>query len=214
MASSHGKRSASVSGIPRCIFSLLPGEWNWSASRKTQPSRCARISAMVLFPEPATPITTTIIASPRIKRRAEFVAIKGKKSSEWRATNRPPLRQPVEHTVIRPGQRQRPGISAAQTNGRAMKCYFGEGVVISVAANHARQLCAHPCGGRHAMTRESNREMHSVDLSPMRHHVKREVQRASPDIFHLGVPKLRVHANHAFAQKLRALSHRVFRLPE
>src|SRR4029077_19097734 len=115
---------------------------------------------MVLFPEPATPITTTIIESPRIKRRAEFVACKGKKYSEWRATKRRPSRPPVAHPVVRASQRQRPGISAAQTNRRVMKRYFGEGIVVSVAANHAGQLCSHPGGGRDAMSRKSNREMH------------------------------------------------------
>ncbi len=43
----------------RCIFSMLDGGWNQSPSSKIQLSRCASINAIVLLPEPDTPITTT-----------------------------------------------------------------------------------------------------------------------------------------------------------
>src|SRR3984957_10010656 len=56
-------RSASVSGIPRCILSLLAAEWKSSASANSHPSRCASIFPIVVFPDPVTPITITIIRS-------------------------------------------------------------------------------------------------------------------------------------------------------
>src|ERR1700722_17299283 len=57
-------RSASVSGIPRCILSLLAAEWKSSASANSDPSRCASILPTVVLPDPVTPITITIIRSP------------------------------------------------------------------------------------------------------------------------------------------------------
>src|SRR5215831_13216114 len=59
MPCSQGQRSSSVSGTPLCIFSTLDGGWNQSPSSKIQFSRWASIDAIVLLPQPDTPITTT-----------------------------------------------------------------------------------------------------------------------------------------------------------
>src|SRR5262245_55098195 len=59
MPCSQGQRSSSVSGTPLCIFSTLDGGWNQSPSSKIQFSRWASIGAIVLLPQPETPITTT-----------------------------------------------------------------------------------------------------------------------------------------------------------
>ena len=58
MASSQGERSASVSGVPRLIFSMLAGGWKLSASRNGQPSVRDNSAPTVLLPEPETPIST------------------------------------------------------------------------------------------------------------------------------------------------------------
>src|SRR6266480_4580619 len=58
MPCSQGQRSSSVSGTPLCIFSTFDGGWNQSPSSKIQFSRCASIIAIVLLPQPETPITT------------------------------------------------------------------------------------------------------------------------------------------------------------
>src|SRR5271169_5262749 len=63
MALSQGQRSASVSGSPRCIFSILARGWNRSPSSLIQCRRWASIEAMVLLPEPETPITTMMVVS-------------------------------------------------------------------------------------------------------------------------------------------------------
>src|SRR5262249_3478386 len=59
MPCSQGQRSSSASGTPLCIFSTLDGGWNQSPSSKIQFSRWASIDAIVLLPQPETPITTT-----------------------------------------------------------------------------------------------------------------------------------------------------------
>src|SRR5258706_16112264 len=58
--SSHGRRSASVRGVPARILATFSGGWNSSASRNRQPSRSASSLPMVLLPAPETPITTSI----------------------------------------------------------------------------------------------------------------------------------------------------------
>src|SRR5262249_22419772 len=64
MPCSQGQRSSSVSGTPACIFSTLDGGWNQSPSSKIQFSRWASIAAIVLLPQPETPITTTTEGLP------------------------------------------------------------------------------------------------------------------------------------------------------
>src|SRR6516165_5841716 len=59
MPCSQGQRSSSVSGTPLCIFSMLDCGCNQSPSSKIQFSRCASIDAIVVLPQPETPITTT-----------------------------------------------------------------------------------------------------------------------------------------------------------
>ena len=58
MARSHGQRSSSVSGVPADILSMLAWGWNSSASAYGQPRRSARICAVVVFPDPETPMIT------------------------------------------------------------------------------------------------------------------------------------------------------------
>src|SRR5215471_1182901 len=65
MPCSQGQRSSSVSGTPLCIFSTLDGGWNQSPSSKIQFSRWASIDAIVLLPQPETPITTTTEGLPK-----------------------------------------------------------------------------------------------------------------------------------------------------
>src|SRR5215831_9360790 len=65
MPCSQGQRSSSVSGTRLCIFSTLDGGWNQSPSSKIQFSRWASIDAIVLLPQPDTPITTTTDVFPR-----------------------------------------------------------------------------------------------------------------------------------------------------
>src|SRR5262245_14946089 len=64
MPCSQGQRSSSVSGTPACVFSTLDGGWNQSPSSKIQFSRWASIAAIVLLPQPETPITTTTEGLP------------------------------------------------------------------------------------------------------------------------------------------------------
>src|SRR5262249_22479270 len=68
MPSSQGQRSSSVSGCPLCIFSTFDCGWNQSPSSKIQFSRWASIDAIVLFPHPDTPITTTTEVFPSDER--------------------------------------------------------------------------------------------------------------------------------------------------
>ena len=63
--SSHGKRSASVSGIPACILAMFDSGWSKSPSSNGQPSRAESSSAIVDFPDPDTPMTTRIGGLPR-----------------------------------------------------------------------------------------------------------------------------------------------------
>src|SRR5215467_3157291 len=71
MPCSQGQRSSSVSGTPACIFSTLDGGWNQSPSSKIQFSRWASIAAIVLLPQPETPITTTTEGLPAITTTTE-----------------------------------------------------------------------------------------------------------------------------------------------
>src|SRR5260370_16918810 len=64
MPCSQGQRSSSVSGTPPCIFATFDGGWNQSPSSKVQFSRWASIDAIVLLPQPETPITTTTEGLP------------------------------------------------------------------------------------------------------------------------------------------------------
>ena len=64
IAASHGARSASVKGIPWLIFSTLAAECSESPSINAQCIASASIVPTVVFPDPATPITTTILAMP------------------------------------------------------------------------------------------------------------------------------------------------------
>src|SRR5580700_3802482 len=61
IASSQGQRSSSVSGTPFFIFSTLAAGWNSSPSRKTKPSFFANKVAIVVLPEPETPMTTRTV---------------------------------------------------------------------------------------------------------------------------------------------------------
>src|SRR5262249_16871470 len=60
----QGQRSSSLSGPAACTFSTLDGGWNQSPSSKIQFSRWASIAAIVLLPQPETPITTTTEGLP------------------------------------------------------------------------------------------------------------------------------------------------------
>ncbi len=60
MACSHGQRSASVSGSPRCILAMAAAVWNVSASANVQPSRSARPVPIVVLPLPDGPAIITI----------------------------------------------------------------------------------------------------------------------------------------------------------
>ena len=66
--SSHGRRSASVSGIPACILAILDSGWRESPSSNGQPSRAESSSAIVDLPDPDTPMTTRIGGLPRWAR--------------------------------------------------------------------------------------------------------------------------------------------------
>src|ERR1700743_614178 len=59
MALSLGPRSSSVSGWPALIWAMLLAGWNLSPSTLRQPIRSANLSAMVLLPDPETPIMTS-----------------------------------------------------------------------------------------------------------------------------------------------------------
>ena len=58
MAVSQGQRSSSVRGVPAAIFFTLAMGCRESPSTKGTPSRSASPLAMVVLPDPATPITT------------------------------------------------------------------------------------------------------------------------------------------------------------
>ena len=59
MASSQGPRSSSVNGVPPRILATLAGGWKSSPSSYSQPSRPASSAAIVVLPDPDTPITTS-----------------------------------------------------------------------------------------------------------------------------------------------------------
>src|ERR1700753_2907798 len=56
IALSHGQRSSSVSGWPALILAMLLAGGDLSPSTLRQPMRSANLSAMVLLPDPETPI--------------------------------------------------------------------------------------------------------------------------------------------------------------
>src|SRR5471032_2198165 len=58
IAASQGQRSSSVRGMPLAIFITLAMGCSESPSTKGTPSLSASPLAMVVLPEPATPITT------------------------------------------------------------------------------------------------------------------------------------------------------------
>src|SRR5579862_8899666 len=68
IACSHGRRSASSSGTPRRIFSILPGGCSVSPSSNCQCSRSASRAAMVVLPDPDTPITTSTSGAVNVAR--------------------------------------------------------------------------------------------------------------------------------------------------
>src|SRR5450631_1668863 len=57
MARSHGHRSSSVRGWPEDIFAMLASGWNASPSANSQPIAVAIPCAIVVLPDPDTPIT-------------------------------------------------------------------------------------------------------------------------------------------------------------
>src|SRR6266576_322081 len=59
-AVSQGSRSASVRAMPLLIFSIFAEGWNSSASANSQPNCVASRVPMVVFPDPVTPMSTTI----------------------------------------------------------------------------------------------------------------------------------------------------------
>src|ERR1700682_1318094 len=59
IASSHGQRSSSVSGVPADILATLAAGWNSSAARKATPRCLASAAPTVDLPLPLTPMTTT-----------------------------------------------------------------------------------------------------------------------------------------------------------
>src|ERR1700689_4417908 len=61
-ARSHGRRSASVSGIPACILAMFAAGWNVSASANRHPRRPASSAPTVVLPLPDTPATIRIIS--------------------------------------------------------------------------------------------------------------------------------------------------------
>ena len=75
MASSHGQRSSSVSGMDWLIFSMLAGGWKLSASRNGQPSRRDSSVPTVLLPQPETPISTIDLRRFRIAHDATLVPV-------------------------------------------------------------------------------------------------------------------------------------------
>ena len=56
--SSHGRRSSSVRGTPRLILAILASGWKSSASATGHPRALWRLVAAVVFPHPATPMST------------------------------------------------------------------------------------------------------------------------------------------------------------
>lgn len=72
--SSHGPRSASVSGRPARIFATLAGEWKSCASASCHPRRRASSAATVDLPQPETPVTTiaAVFPSPFARKAAKI----------------------------------------------------------------------------------------------------------------------------------------------
>src|ERR1044072_368734 len=59
IAASQGRRSSSVSGMPRRILSTLAAGWNQSASSNSHRRRDASSAPTVDLPDPDTPMTIT-----------------------------------------------------------------------------------------------------------------------------------------------------------
>src|SRR5262245_17603731 len=72
ISASHGARSASVNGTPRLIFSTLARECRVSPSRNAHGIAAASKWPTVVFPDPATPITTTSTDILSLCRQAPF----------------------------------------------------------------------------------------------------------------------------------------------
>src|SRR6185295_5430760 len=79
IAESQGARSASVSGIPWLIFSTLARECSESPSRNGHGIASANSLPIVVFPDPATPITTTITDALGIAAPELFIAERGER---------------------------------------------------------------------------------------------------------------------------------------
>jgi len=116
----------------------------------------------------------------------------------------------IEDAVPRAGEGERPGVAAAQTNWSGGKQDAVEGNVVRIAANEASELRAEPSGGGDAVAGEARGKIHAVELSGVRHYIKREIEGSAPDKFYCGVAQLRVNIDHAAAENFGALAHGVF----
>src|SRR6185295_15131508 len=69
--SSQGHRSRSSSGCPARILAISDPGWRSSPSSKAQPSRSARAFAIVVLPDPETPVTTRMVRTPAMSAPAD-----------------------------------------------------------------------------------------------------------------------------------------------
>src|SRR6516162_11422649 len=120
----------------------------------------------------------------------------------------------VKQAIIKSGEREGPGIAAAQADRWVRKGNFRKRAIVGMAAKNTREFRAHPGGGGHAMPGEAERKVHIVQLAGMWHYVKGKIEGAAPGIVDFRIAQLRIDADHALTQEFRAFPHGTFGLRE
>src|ERR1035437_260010 len=140
---SQGNRSASVSGVPPCIFSTFPAGCRSSPSWNWQPSAAASKAETVVLPDPETPMTTAITGTVMECAMAADHTRRGRRSlliiirSFLTARRCPPERNTA--TLLSRG-------SCAGRAQNKLLHRFGEALVL-VAVGHRARLRLHLVAG-------------------------------------------------------------------
>src|SRR5438067_1961681 len=84
----------------------------------------------------------------------------------------PLLRYPIQHLVVRPRERQKPGFAVIESQRRPGERNLGKWIIGLTIRDPFRHFLALPCRHGDAVSRISDGEVDSIHLSRMRHDVK------------------------------------------
>src|SRR5579862_1234728 len=101
-------------------------------------------------------------------------------------------------------------MTAAKANRRIRKRDRVKGNVVGLAADHTCEFGSEIRADGNPVPSISDGVVHPVDAPGVGHNIKSEIERASPYKFHFRIAQLRIDADHALAQNLRALANSVF----